>query len=212
MADDALHFRKSPTQRALDLVDILVDIDHAHRGRGAAMEIHDLARLGIAHPHIMDVMDRGIRGETRQRVLDSFNTFRSSVDANGQFGLQRLDVGVDLDIFPEFVPDVPLQLMGDAVGCCERHVAVDLKIDADGQSPAEIVHGHMVHGQTGIAGNHHDTFTHALVIARDWNCGECQVRIVEHSRDVGLGFSFDLLDPIDRIGAWHLHDGINEVG
>src|SRR5450759_2604743 len=65
MADDALHGRERAAQRALDLVDVLVNLDHAHRRRGAAMEVDDFAGVGIAHPHAMDVVDRGTGSEAR---------------------------------------------------------------------------------------------------------------------------------------------------
>ena len=70
MADDALHGREGTAQRALDLVDGLVDLDHAHRRRRPAMKINDFAGLGVAHPHIVDVVDRGVRGKARQRRGD----------------------------------------------------------------------------------------------------------------------------------------------
>ena len=65
VADDALHGWEGASQCALDLVDGLVYLDHAHRRHGAAVEVDDLARLGVAHPHIVDVMDRSIGGKTR---------------------------------------------------------------------------------------------------------------------------------------------------
>src|ERR1700740_2362093 len=67
VADDALHGREGAAQRALDLVDVLVHLDHAHRRRGAAVEVDDFAGLGVAYPHIVDVMDRGRGGKARQR-------------------------------------------------------------------------------------------------------------------------------------------------
>jgi hypothetical protein len=65
VADDAFHGRKRATQRALDLVDVLVNLDHAHRRGGAAMEVHDFTGVGVAHPYIMDVVDGGIGGEAQ---------------------------------------------------------------------------------------------------------------------------------------------------
>ncbi len=79
MADDALHGRKRTAQRALDLVDILVHLDHAHRGRGAAMEVHDLAGVGVAHPHIMDVVARAVGGEARQRDADDLDAVERGI-------------------------------------------------------------------------------------------------------------------------------------
>src|SRR6201999_2029373 len=65
VTDHALHGREGAPQRALDLVDILVNLDHAHRRRGATMKIHDLPGIGVAHPDIVDVMDRAIGGKAR---------------------------------------------------------------------------------------------------------------------------------------------------
>src|SRR5205085_6670755 len=65
VADDALDGGEGAAQCALDLVDALMHLDHAHRGRGTAVEVDDLAGLGIAHPHIMDVVDGAISGNFR---------------------------------------------------------------------------------------------------------------------------------------------------
>ena len=46
------------------------------------MEIHDFACFGVAHPNIVNVVDRGIGGETRQRASDRFNTFGRSIDTD----------------------------------------------------------------------------------------------------------------------------------
>src|ERR1700733_11809604 len=74
VTDDTLHRRKGASQRALDFVDILVNLDHAHRRRGAAMKIHDFAGIGVANPDIVDVMDGAIGGKARQRSPDCFDT------------------------------------------------------------------------------------------------------------------------------------------
>jgi len=72
---------------------------------------------------------------------------------------------------------------GDVVGRVKRHIAVDLEVDADGQLAAEIVHRDVVDGEPGIAGDHHDAFADALVVARDRHRRERQVGIVEHAAD-----------------------------
>ena len=51
----------------------------------------------------------------------------------GQFRLQRLDMGVDLDVLAEILADVALQPVRDVVGGGQLHVAVDLEVDADDQ-------------------------------------------------------------------------------
>ncbi len=146
-----------------------------------------------------------------KRGLDGLDAVGRGVGAVRQFRFQRFDVGVDLDVLAELVADVPLQLLGDVVGGRQRHLAVDFEIDADGELAAEIVHGDMVDGETGIAGDHHDAFAHALIVVRDRHGGEGQVGIVERPCDRRLRLSLDLLDAVDRIGARHLHDGVDEV-
>ena len=116
VTDDALHGRERTPQRALDLVDVLMHLDHAHRGCGAAVEVDDLAGVGVADPHIVDVVDLAVGGKSRQRGLDGLDPFRRGIDAERQFRFQRLDVGVDLDVLAELLPDVALQPVGDVMG------------------------------------------------------------------------------------------------
>ena len=73
--------------------------------------------------------------------------------------------------------------MRDLMGVDQRHVAVDLEVDADRQLVAEIVHGDVMDGETGIAGDHHDAFADAFVVARDRYRGECQIGIAESAAD-----------------------------
>src|SRR3954447_10618986 len=126
VADDALHGRKCATQRALDLVDVLVNLDDAHRGGGAAMKIYDLAGIGIPNTHVVNVMDGCIGRKPREGVLDGFDALRPRVASQRQFRFERFDVSVDLDILTEFLADVSLQLMSDAVRGGERHLSIDL--------------------------------------------------------------------------------------
>ena len=101
------------------------------------------------------------------------------VGAVRQFRLQRLDVGVDLDVLAKILADAPLQLVGDVVGRRQRHLAVDLEVDRDGQLAAEVVHGDMMDRQPRIAGDHHDALAHALIVARDRHRGEGEVGVAE---------------------------------
>ena len=103
VTDDALHGRKRAPQRALDLVDILVNLDHAHRRRGAAMKVHDFTGVGIANPDIVDVMDGAIGGKARQRSPDCFDAVGCGIGAQRQFRFQRFDMGIDFDVLAEFV-------------------------------------------------------------------------------------------------------------
>src|SRR5215468_8359950 len=81
VTDHALHARESATPRALDLVDMLVHLDHAHRRRGAAVEVDDLAGIGVAHAHIMDVVDLAALGKAGERGCNGLHPFRRRVDA-----------------------------------------------------------------------------------------------------------------------------------
>ena len=57
-------------QGALERVDLFVHRLHAQCGIDAAVEIDDLAVVGLAHAHIMDVADdAALRCEFRQRDL-----------------------------------------------------------------------------------------------------------------------------------------------
>src|ERR1700761_109512 len=199
VTDHALHGWKRASQRALDLVDILVNLDHAHRRRGAAMKIHDFTGVGIANPDIVDVMDRAIGGKARQRCPDSFDAVGRGIDAQRQFRFQRFDMGVDLDILAEFFTYVAFQLMGDVVGRCKGHIAVDFKVDADGELAAKIVHRDMMDSETGIAGDHHNAFAYTLVVARDRHGGKGQVGLIKRFVDRFLRLSFDLVDAVDRV-------------
>ena len=70
MADDALDGGEGAAQRALDLVDVVVHLDDAHRPRGAAVEVDDFAGVGVADPHVVDVVDGPIGGKaTFSRML-----------------------------------------------------------------------------------------------------------------------------------------------
>src|ERR1700704_7196617 len=211
VADDAFYRRKRAAQRTFDLVDVLVDLDHAHRGRGAAMEVHDFTGVGVADPYAMDVVDLAIGGKARQCAPDGLDTIGRGIGTQRQFRLQGLDVGVDLDILAEFLADAALQLMGNFVRGRQRHLAVDFEVDAHGELAAEVMHGNMVDGETGIAGDHHDAFAYALIVARDRHGGECQVGIAKQFCHRVLRPLLDPVDAVDRIGARHLYGGIDEI-
>ena len=90
-------------------------------------------------------------------------------------------MGIDFDVLAEFVADIALELMGDVVGRGQRHLAIDFEVDADGELAAKVVHGDMVDGEAGIAGDHHDALAHAFIVARDRHGGEGQVGIAERA-------------------------------
>ena len=66
MTDHALHAGERAPQRTLDRVDMLVHLDHAHRWLGAAVEVDDLAGVGVADADIVDVVDLAAGGIFRQ--------------------------------------------------------------------------------------------------------------------------------------------------
>jgi len=94
-------------------------------------------------------------------------------------------------------------VMGDTMRRGQIHIAVDLEVDRDSELAAEIVHSDVVDGEAGIAGDHHDAFADALVVARHRYRGKCQVGVAERPGDGILRLSLDLLDAVDRIGARH---------
>ena len=93
------------------------------------MEVDDLAGVGVAHPHIMDVMDDAVGGDLGQRLQNGRNPLGRRVGAVRQLRLQRLDMGVDLDVLAELLADAALEIVGDVVGGDQLHVAVDLEVD-----------------------------------------------------------------------------------
>ena len=92
-------------------------------------------------------------------------------------------MGVDLDVLAEFHADAALQIVGDVVCRCERHLAVDLEVEADDQLAAEIVHGDVMDREAGIARDHHDAVAHRLIVARHRHRGEGEVGVAERVAD-----------------------------
>ena len=92
---------------------MLVHLDHAHRRRGAAVEVDDLAGIGVANAHIVDVVDLAAGGIFGECGGDGPHPFRRGIDAERQFRFQGLDMDIDLDVGAELLLDVPLQRVGD---------------------------------------------------------------------------------------------------
>ena len=80
--------------------------------------------------------------------------------------LQRLDMGLDLDVGPELLAQRRLQPVGDLVRAAEREPAVDLEIERDRQPAADRMHGDMMHRERAVARDHHDALEHGLVVER----------------------------------------------
>ena len=148
VADHALDRRRTAAQRAFDLVDLLVHRLHRERRIDPAVEIDDLAFVGFAHPHVVDVADHAAFGrDLGERHLDRRDPLRRRFAAGGLRRLQRLDMGLDLDRGAEFLAERRFEPVGDVVGGAERKPAVDLEIERDRELAADVVHGDMVHGE-----------------------------------------------------------------
>src|SRR3569833_4195323 len=68
MAVDALDLRRTSLQRALQRIDAVMDVVDGKLRIDAAVEVDDLAVLGLAHAHVVHVADAAaIGGEFAQR-------------------------------------------------------------------------------------------------------------------------------------------------
>ena len=90
-------------------------------------------------------------------------------------GLQRLDVGLDLDVGAEFLAQRRFQPVGDVVRAAERQLAVDLEIERHRQLAADVVHGDVMHGERLVARDHHDALDHELVVERARRGGDADL-------------------------------------
>ena len=111
------------------------------------MEIDDLALVGLAHPHIVDVADHAaLGGDLGERLLHRADALGRRLAARG-VGLQRLDMGLDLDLGAELLAQRRFQPVGDVVRAAKRQLAVDLEIERHRQLAADVVHGDVMHGE-----------------------------------------------------------------
>ena len=118
---------------------------------------------------------------------------------------------VHLGLRAELEADVVLQPMRDRMGVHQRHVAVDLQVDADRQFCSEVVHGDVVNREPRIAGDHHDALADAFVVVRDRYRGECQIGLAESGGHGVLRLLLDGVDAVDRIGSRHLGDHVDKM-
>ncbi len=89
------------------------------------MEIHDLAVVGLAHAHVVDVADHpAFGGDLGERDLHRLDALRRRLAAGALRHLQRLDMGLDLDIGTELVGDRLFKAVGNGVRGGERQRAV----------------------------------------------------------------------------------------
>src|SRR5436190_2100833 len=129
--------------------------------------------VGLAHPHVVHLADElDLGGNLPQRVADRGDALGRRLAAAPVIGLQRLDMGLDLDIGPEFVADRLLEPARHIVRCGERQRAVDLEVERDREPSFDRVHRHMVHGECAVAGDHHDALEPGPVVERARRRGE----------------------------------------
>src|SRR6266702_8881210 len=130
VADDALDRRPARLEPALDLVDLRVHVVDAERGIDQAVEIHDLARGRLTHADFMDVADwPDLARDIGERGAHRGHALARSIAAALSVGLQRLDVGVDLDLRAELLGNRRFERAGDVVGGAERKLAIDFEIE-----------------------------------------------------------------------------------
>ena len=87
--------------------------------------------------------DRAAGGEPRERRLDDVHPVGRGIGAVGQFRFQRLDVRIDLDVFAEFVANVPLQPLLPNQGSFESSF---FELSRVNDSLKQII---LVHGESG---------------------------------------------------------------
>ena len=100
-----------------------------------AMEIDDLAGVGLAHAHVMDFTDEADPGSNLlERVADCLDALRRGV-APGHIGwLHGLDVGLDLDGWSELIADRRFEAARDLMGGAEAERAIDFEVERDGKA------------------------------------------------------------------------------
>src|SRR5215510_12654905 len=104
MSDDALDGREALAQCALETVDPVMYGGYAQGGIDQGVEIDNLAVRRLAHPHIMHVAHAAeLLGNGRKLIVNGFDALGCGVTAEQPTRLQRLDVGLDLDLEPELI-------------------------------------------------------------------------------------------------------------
>src|SRR5687768_12206136 len=99
MADHALERGEAPAQAAFYLIDPVMDLGYGERRIDMAMEIDHLAGRSAAYTDVVHVVQDAIAcGDFGERPLDLVRALGRCVDAGEVIDLQRLDMGVDLDL------------------------------------------------------------------------------------------------------------------
>jgi hypothetical protein len=127
VADRALDRREAQPERPLHLVHLVVHVRDLERRIDQAMKIDDLAVAGRAHAHVVDRADEiNLCRDLGQRLAHRCDTLSGGVATWLVERLQRLDVGLDLDLRSELVADRFFEPGCDIVRRADRESAVDL--------------------------------------------------------------------------------------
>ena len=65
-------------------------------------------------------------------------------------------MGVDLDVWPELVPDRAFELAREPVGGAEAHAPVDLEVEAHAEPARDILDDDVVDGHPPLRGDEQD--------------------------------------------------------
>ena len=106
VADHPLDGRETPAQAALQLVHLLVHVVDRELWIDMAMKVDDCALRSLAHAHIVNFPDRSeLRRDFAQQGADRAGAVGRGIGAGDILRLQRLDMGLDLDVGAEFLLD-----------------------------------------------------------------------------------------------------------
>ena len=104
MADYTPDRGKLAAQAAFQIIHALMHVVHAQRRLDLAVEVHDLALVGLTDANIVDrAKESGAGRNCFKGSLDFHYPLRRSVPPRHVMRLQRLDMRFDFDIRPELV-------------------------------------------------------------------------------------------------------------
>src|SRR5262245_5049643 len=165
MPDHALDGGKALAQSALEIVDAVGDLGHAHKWIDISVEIDDLAVRRFAHAHVVHIAnDAMLLRNARKLAVNRLDALVGGIAAGQPAGLQRLDMGLDLDLEPELVAHGLLEPVRYLMSAAERQAAINLEIERDREPSRDGLHRHMMDGERAVARNHHDALEHGLVV------------------------------------------------
>ena len=128
--DHALDGGEAQAQPTFEIVDAVVDVGHAQQWIDIGVEIDDLAVRRFADAHVVHITHHAeVLCDAGKLVLNRPDALVGGVAAEQPTGLQRLDVGLDLDLDPELVAHRLLEPVGDLMRATEGQTAIDLEIE-----------------------------------------------------------------------------------